>query len=103
MPIVWHTIVWQKPLPGSGMLDSWRVDARRGGACLPLSADHFPERLSAVSGAAHDGAFRAALVRRRSGGVEQLPAVFPGPAAGWLRVRALAGIAAQHANARRDP
>src|SRR5208283_120187 len=40
-----------------------------------------------------------ALVRRRTGRVDQLPAVLPGAATGRIRVRPLAGVAAQHAYA----
>ena len=58
-----------------------------------VSGYYFSERFSAVSGAADYGPVHPALVRRRSGGLEQLPAVLSGGLAGRIRLCALAGFA----------
>src|SRR5258708_26267469 len=65
----------------------------------PCSFLHLSERVSALPGAAHDRPLPSAMVRRRSGGVDQLHAVFPDSIAGRLCLCALAGIAAKLASA----
>src|SRR5258708_7007345 len=61
----------------------------------PVLLSYFSECLLAVPGAAHDGQVRCAVVRRRSGSLDELHVVFPGTAAGRIRLRALARIASQ--------
>ena len=58
-----------------------------------LSRHYLSQRFSSFSSAAHDGPLHPALVWRRTGGLDQLPAVLPGLPAGWLCIRALAGVA----------
>ena len=61
----------------------------------PLRINHLPVRLPAVSGATADRQADPALVRRRSLGLDHLPAVFPKRAAGRLCLcRCLGALAA---------
>ena len=62
-----------------------------------LSRHDLSQRFSSVPGAAHDRTLHPALVRRRARRLDHLPAVLPGLPAGWLRVRALAGLARERA------
>src|SRR5689334_20053983 len=59
-----------------------------------------PQRLPLVPGTADHGPLRPALVRRNASRLERLLAVFPGGAAGRIRVRALARIAAPPSHSR---
>src|SRR5579864_5101471 len=58
---------------------------------------HLPQRLSVIPGAAHDGPLRPALVRRRAGDLDHLPAVLPDHAVSRIRLCALARITPHHA------
>src|SRR5437016_10731399 len=69
----------------------------------PVLLSYFSECLLAVPGAAHDGPVRSAVVRRRSGSVDELHVVFPSVAAGRICLRALAGIASQRSASGVDP
>src|ERR1700722_1622395 len=60
-----------------------------------LSGHDLAERFSSVPAATHDRALHPALVRRRPGDLDHMSAVLPDLPAGWLRVRALAGVALQ--------
>ena len=71
---------------------SWFADAS-------LRSHHLPECFPAVPGAADDRQDDSALVRRRSGGVDSLPAVLPNRAAAWLRLLARHCRAAESAPA----
>src|SRR5580698_1565146 len=61
-----------------------------------LSRHDLSQRFSSVPSAADDRTIHPALVWRRTCRVERLPIVLPGLPAGWLRLRSLAGLAAEY-------
>src|SRR5579862_812876 len=70
--------------------------------CLPLPPHNLSERVPAFPGPADDGKVRTAVVRRRTGGMDNLHAVFPGDFGRRIRLCALAGHAPRNAKAGLD-